>query len=152
MKYFAKVGSNEVVIDSTKNPQCPDGYIEMQGDRPTPEHVAMNDGTWSLPIETAEEIANDRKAEIYKELDAIDLKSIRSLRAIASSTNETVNEQDVAKLAQLETEANALREELAELKKPKVEVELSYSVDYDGKPLSERIDEAVKEIVEDIYT
>lgn len=115
MKYFAKVGESYVTVDSSRNPICPIGYIEMKGDRPTSEHVAMEDGTWSLPIETAEEIANDRKAEIYKELDAIDLKSIRSLRAIASSTNETVNEQDVAKLAQLETEANALREELATL-------------------------------------
>lgn len=115
MKYFAKVGESGVVIDSTKNPQCPDGYIEMLGDRPSPNAIAKDDGTW-------EEIDNskaEREAEIYARLDEIDLASLRPLRAVY---NKTATDFDKKKLKDLEAEANSLREELAELKKPKIEV------------------------------
>lgn len=42
---YAEVGSSLQQIGG----DIPDGWIVMQGERPTPEHVAQADGSWSLP-------------------------------------------------------------------------------------------------------
>lgn len=42
---YAEVGSSLQQIGGA----CPDGWFVMQGERPTPEHVAQEDGSWSLP-------------------------------------------------------------------------------------------------------
>ena len=49
MKIYAIIGSSAEVIDHTSNPKCPDGYIEMAEARPTPDHVAQENGTWAIP-------------------------------------------------------------------------------------------------------
>ena len=56
-------------------------------------------------------------AEIEAELTAIDAASARPLRAIltATSSGGTADPADIAKLAELEAQAKALREELAAL-------------------------------------
>ena len=51
MKIFAKVGYSFQQIGGS----CTTGYIEMQEERPTPEHIANNDGTWILPAPKQEE-------------------------------------------------------------------------------------------------
>ena len=58
-----------------------------------------------------------RRTEIEAELTAIDAASARPLRAILSATTSggTADATDVAKLAELEAQAKALREELATL-------------------------------------
>ena len=58
-----------------------------------------------------------RRAEIEAELTAIDAASARPLRAILAATTSggTADAADVAKLAELEAQAKALREELATL-------------------------------------
>lgn len=45
MKVFAEVGASLQQIGGT----CPDGWVVMQGERPTPEHVAQADGSWVVP-------------------------------------------------------------------------------------------------------
>ena len=66
------------------------------------------------PEPTAEEV---RRAEIEAELTAIDAASARPLRAILAATTNggTADATDVAKLAELEAQARALRTELASL-------------------------------------
>lgn len=41
---FAKVGSSYQQIGGI----CPDGWIAMQGERPSPDHTAHADGSWVL--------------------------------------------------------------------------------------------------------
>ena len=61
--------------------------------------------------------AEIRRAEIDAELTAIDAASARPLRAILAATvsGGTADPADVAKLAELEAQAKALRTELASL-------------------------------------
>lgn len=42
---FAEVGASLAQIGGT----CPAGWVVMQGERPSPEHVAQEDGSWALP-------------------------------------------------------------------------------------------------------
>ena len=62
---------------------------------------------------TAEEIAEQaearRRADIMAQLDALDLKCIRALRAIQAGTD---TEADTARLAELEAQAEELRKQL----------------------------------------
>ena len=51
MKVFAEVGASLQQIGGT----CPDGWVEMQGERPSPEHVADDRGEWVLPTPKAED-------------------------------------------------------------------------------------------------
>lgn len=65
---------------------------------------------------TEEEIAEKgkeaHKKELMSQLDALDLKCIRSLRAIQAGTG---TEQDEQKLAELEEQAEQIRRELKDL-------------------------------------
>lgn len=65
---------------------------------------------------TAEEISEQEKqahkAELIRQLDEIDLKTIRSMRAIQAGTG---TKQDEEKLAELENQAAQIRQELKEL-------------------------------------
>lgn len=50
MRYFGIIGSSsQIVWESSKEPDFPDDVIEMDGERPTPDHIASVDGTWVLP-------------------------------------------------------------------------------------------------------
>lgn len=60
MKYYGVIGEIVQIINETKNPVCPDGYIEMQYERPTPYHIATATGEWVLPEpESKEALYND---------------------------------------------------------------------------------------------
>ena len=65
---------------------------------------------------TAEEIAEqekqERKAELVAQLDALDLKCIRALRAIQTGQG---TQADTDKLAELEEQAAEIRQQLQEL-------------------------------------
>ena len=76
------------------------------------------DGTIYIPAPPPEPTAEEvRRAEIDAALTAIDAASARPLRAILAATTSggTADATDVAKLAELEARAKALREELATL-------------------------------------
>ena len=53
-----------------------------------------------------------RKAELIAQLDALDLKCIRSIRAIQAGTG---TEEDSAKLSELEEQAEMIRQQIKEL-------------------------------------
>ncbi len=44
MSVFAEVGASPQQVGGT----CPDGWIVMHGERPTPEHIAQADGSWAV--------------------------------------------------------------------------------------------------------
>jgi len=68
------------------------------------------------PAPTAEQLAAARIAEIKAELTAIDAASARPLRAIlAAQSSGAADPADVARIADLEAQAVALRAELAGL-------------------------------------
>lgn len=56
----------------------------------------------------------DRQAQIQRELDAIDLQSVRPVRAKLAGT---ATAEDEAKIAALEAQAQTLRTELADMQK-----------------------------------
>ena len=74
--------------------------------------VDNGDGTFSLPREDAAMLVATRAAEIYTRLSEIDVESVRPLRAVAAGTSTSF---DTDKLTVLNTEAEALRLELASL-------------------------------------
>lgn len=68
---------------------------------------------WGLTEEEkAEQQKQARKAELIRQLDEIDLKAIRSMRAIQAATG---TEEDTAKLAELEEQAEMIRQQIKEL-------------------------------------
>ena len=76
------------------------------------------DGTIYIPAPPPEPTAEEvRRAEIDVALTTIDAASARPLRAIlaATTSGDTADPADVAKLAEFEAQAKALREELATL-------------------------------------
>lgn len=48
MRYYGMIGTPFQVVDESDEPKCPDGYITMLGERPTPFHVADASGVWIL--------------------------------------------------------------------------------------------------------
>jgi len=70
-----------------------------------------------VPMTDEETSRVERHAEILIKLSELDLKSIRSIRAIESGEGA---EQDSNMLQEIEIKAKALRDELAELTKPLV--------------------------------
>ena len=62
--------------------------------------------------EKAEQAKQTQIAELVAQLDAIDLKTVRPLRAIQA---HDFTDDDVAKLAELETQAQAIRQQIKDL-------------------------------------
>lgn len=46
MKVYARPGTNGYTLDLTAYPVCPEGFVEMSGERPGLNFIAMDDGTW----------------------------------------------------------------------------------------------------------
>lgn len=60
---YAEVGDSFQQVGG----RCPDGYIEMIGERPTPNHVAQADGSWIEKIPVPEVVS---KAQAVLALNA----------------------------------------------------------------------------------
>lgn len=84
---------------------APAGAIEMTEAQPTPAHVADASGGWVLP-------PTARIAEIDAELMRLDLEAVRPLRAKVAGSGTP---EDDARLADIEAQAQALRDERAGL-------------------------------------
>lgn len=59
MSVYAEVGASLQQIGG----DCPAGWLVMQVERPTPEHVAQADGTWVIPAKTEEQLRAEWKQE-----------------------------------------------------------------------------------------
>lgn len=91
-------------------------FIRFDEVRFTEDEYVLYNGEYILQSEAEERQAEKQKqqkvAELQAELDKIDLKSIRSQRAIQAGTG---TEEDIAKLAELEQQAEAIRQQIREL-------------------------------------
>ena len=87
------------------------GFVEV------PDYVCYGmvdngDGTFTVSDKDPVALAEKRVAEIYTRLSEIDVESVRPIRAVTAGTATAF---DTDKLAALDTEAEALRLELASL-------------------------------------
>jgi len=57
---YAEVGASLQQIGG----DIPDGWIVMQGERPSPEHVAQADGSWAIPPAPVPQVVTMRQARI----------------------------------------------------------------------------------------
>ena len=103
---YGKLNSSEQQFGGT----CPQGYVLMQFPRPDGDYyVAKEDGTW----EQSQELRNEQiKKEILFELDEIDRKSARPMRAKLAN-KATADDENL--LIELEDKAVILRAELSSL-------------------------------------
>ena len=58
MSVYAEMGASLQQVGG----ECPDGWIVMQGERPSPEHVAQADGAWIIPPTPVPEVVTMRQA------------------------------------------------------------------------------------------
>lgn len=86
MSIFAEVGSSFQQIGG----ECPEGWVVMQGERPTIAHVAHSDGTWGLPIKSETELAAEAR-EAFKAQRALDVAAIK----VTSSLGRTFDGGEV---------------------------------------------------------
>lgn len=75
MNVYAEVNSSFQQVGGV----CPIGWIEMQSDRPSPEHIASEDGTWSVPVPSPEDLQVALKVAERAWRDA-ELTSVKWLR------------------------------------------------------------------------
>ena len=93
--------------------QSPPRYTEELG--PLPDGAVTERP--EKPASTPQEIDSAREVEIKAELQSIDAQSGRPARAVALATvrGESPDTEDVARLEELEVQAQALREELRQI-------------------------------------
>ena len=88
--------------------ECPDGWIEMECERPSNAHVATSEGMWIIPVKTMQQ----KIAEAVAAYSTI----VESLKSQTISAIMTDGEQEAAKLAQIRAElADAKENYIAKL-------------------------------------
>lgn len=78
----------------------------------TDANYTLYNGEYLTPQQVQEKQVAAQKAALIAELDEIDLKCIRSIRAIQAGTG---TEEDTEKLAEYEAQAAQIRQQLQEL-------------------------------------
>lgn len=78
----------------------------------TDVNYTLYNGEYLTPEQVQEKEAQAHKADLIAQLDALDLKCIRSIRAIQAGTG---TDDDTAKLAEYEEQAAQIRAQLQEL-------------------------------------
>ena len=76
--------------------KCPDGWIEMESERPSNAHVATSDGKWIIPVKTMQQ----KIAEAVNAYSTV----VESLKSQTISAIMADGEQEAAKLAQIRAE------------------------------------------------
>lgn len=97
MKVYSLVGHSIQQIGG----ECPEGWIEMECERPSDDYVATSDGKWIIPVETNSEKL--KKATI--EYSAV-VESLKSQTVAAIMVDGTDKDAKLLKI----------REELARIK------------------------------------
>ncbi|WP_067586382.1 hypothetical protein [Endozoicomonas ascidiicola] len=68
--FFAKPGTDEQLIDMRDAPACPEGFINMQSERPeTGDWLAQADGTWLEKVISLAEAKHHKLTEINEWAD-----------------------------------------------------------------------------------
>ncbi|WP_339469404.1 phage tail assembly chaperone [Pseudomonas sp. EL_65y_Pfl1_R83] len=50
---------------------CPEGWLLMQSDRPSPDHIASEDGIWSVPVRSSDDQRVTERAWRNAELTSV---------------------------------------------------------------------------------
>lgn len=112
---YYKADENKKVSMFTKSEQSAADYNLIDSCEDDGLEQAYN-GSWYLkgyaPQEPESEKKAKRKEELKKQLDVIDLKCIRALRAIQAGTG---TDDDTARLAELEEQAGDIRQQIQDL-------------------------------------
>ena len=75
------------------NGKCPDGWIEMECERPSSAHVAAPGGTWIIPVKTMQQ----KIAEAVAAYSTV-------VESLKSQTTSAIMTDDAAKLPQIRAE------------------------------------------------
>lgn len=104
---YAKVGESFQQIGGS----CPSGYIEMQGERPTPQHVACENGTWGLPQPTKEQqlakLESDYQTGVSELQKSLNIAQLRNDIALIADIRNDFAELQTAYQAEKEAIENA---------------------------------------------
>lgn len=90
MKRCGFVGQSTETIVEGGNPACPSGWIEMNAERPSIEHVADANGNWIIPQLTNKELAE----QAIKKRDELMEIAYRKLRLLDSKVKLANDIQD----------------------------------------------------------
>lgn len=104
---YAKVGDSFQQIGGS----CPTGYIQMQGERPTPSHVAKADGTWGLPQATKEQqleqLESDYQEAVSELQKSLNIAQLRNDTALIADIQSDFAELQASYQAEKEAIENA---------------------------------------------
>ena len=89
MKVYSLVGHSIQQI----NGGCPDGWIEMECERPSDAHVAASDGTWVIPAKTMQQKISEAVAAYSTVVESL-----------KSQTISAIMTDEAAKLTQIRAE------------------------------------------------
>lgn len=101
-----------VLIGETYEELESNRFVRFDSIVETDVNYTLYDGEYLTPEEIEVKEKEAQKKELMAQLDALDLKCIRALRAIQSGSG---TEADTAKLAELEAQAEDLRQQLKDL-------------------------------------
>ena len=104
---YAKVGESFQQVGGS----CPSGYIEMQGERPTPQHIAQANGTWALPQPTKEQklqqLESDYQTGVSELQKSLNIAQLRNDIALITDIRNDFAELQTAYQAEKEAIENA---------------------------------------------
>ena len=81
--------------------ECPDGWIEMECERPSAAHVATDSGKWIIPMPTKSEKLKTAMQEYNTEVEALKRQTIAALML--------GGESEAAKLVSIRAELETMK-------------------------------------------
>ena len=105
-------GNKIVLTANTREELVRNKFIHLDKVEETDIEYTLYNGEYLTPEEKETKEKQAHKKELMTELDALDLKCIRALRAIQAGTG---TQADIDKLAELESQAEEIRRQIQEL-------------------------------------
>ena len=99
MKVYSLVGHSIQQI----NGGCPDGWIEMECERPSADHVATDSGKWIIPVPTKSEKLKTATQEYNAGIEVLKSQTIAALML--------GGESEATKLASIRAELETMKSE-----------------------------------------
>ena len=113
MKVYSLAGYSMQQIDGG----CPDGWIEMECERPSNDHVATSEGKWVVRELTYAEALKELNTQFYSDRAALsdDLNNVQLLAGEHQDSRTAALQQDyVDLLAQYDADVAALKSQYGE--------------------------------------
>lgn len=110
---FLGYQDNKIVLTANTREELENNkFMTFDSIEETDVNYTLYNGEYLTPSEVEAKEKETQKKELMAQLDALDLKCIRALRAIQSGAG---TEADTTKLAELEAQAEQIRQQLQEL-------------------------------------